>query len=452
MKAEELDAIISFLFSIQNVNLQSDLINMIINLIETSLLKHDFNEQYYFIFYEQNMCEHFYAYLIQPSIEDSIKEKIFRLIKILLFKMKKISDRYKQRLRLVDMTSSGSINGLLSKMLSNTAFFQTQAVTNKLISESFIFNLLEIFLDLSLDSSLSFPKSPELAKKVLTNQIYNYDSLWTIMSLLTPSVLCLNNYWQNRIDEVEQIRLKLCKFLLLYVNEVNVLSVQYLVKSYSWQDILCQYLCYSHKPIENISHKIVIVETQRDESQLIKDDLLTSTPTNQQTQQISNREKQSLRDLKKFSMFSTSINYSMDDKMKSFNENDELNDNTDDLSKAVNGADENVELSKSNNNQNNNKSIEQHFDFNEINNDKNKEIDNETTCKDNSLENDGIKNSLCDTIVNLLFKLSWHGFSGSNETIWKVKSRLKLVRIENHWLLLFFFYRNDVKYFQVYIA
>jgi hypothetical protein len=60
---------------------------MIINLLETTLLQFDFNEQYYLIFYEQNMFEHFYACLIQPTIDDLIKDEI-RYLKLKKFHQK----------------------------------------------------------------------------------------------------------------------------------------------------------------------------------------------------------------------------------------------------------------------------------------------------------------------------------------------------------------------------
>ena len=375
---------------------------MIINLIETSLLKPDFNEQYYFIFYEQNMCEHFYAYLIQPSIDDTIKDKIFRLIKILLFKMKKISDKYKQRLRLID---GGSINGLLSKMLSNTAFFQTQSITNKLISENFIFNLVEIFLDLSLDSAIeksaitnNYSDNSSSKKVSSLNQITNFDSLWTIMSLLTPSVLCLNNYLRHKIDVVLQIRLKLCKLLVFYIDINGASVLQSLVKSFGWQDILCQYLCYSHKNSEKIEAKSLL-------KQVSKQNLMTSTPQHG----IDNREKRNLRDIKKFSMYSA--NYSIDDRLQSFDEHDELSYNQEDEEVSIK-YDKTEEISKKEKKRelysiNDSNSIEQDIDLNGSN-------------SINNHDSDVISKDLCDTIVNLLFKLAWYGLNGTSETLWKV--------------------------------
>jgi hypothetical protein len=279
-------------------------------------------------------------------------------------------------------------------MLSNTAFFQTQSITNKIISESFIFNLVEIFLDLSIDSAEKSSLNPDnnnLSKKSSINQITNFDSLWTIMSLLTPSVLCLNNYLQYKIDTVLQIRLKVCKLLVLYI-DINGSSVlQSLVKSFGWQDILCQYLCYSHINSQKQN------EPKNLAKQVIKQNLITSTPQHG----IDNREKRSLREIKKFSMYSA--NYSIDDRLQSFDEHDELSYNQEDEEVSIKD-----EMSK--------KQKRELYSINDSNS-----IEQDISLNGSNYENDAINKNLCDTIVNLLFKLAWYGLNGTNEIVWKVR-------------------------------
>jgi hypothetical protein len=363
------------------------------------------------------MFEHFYAYLIQPTIDDLIKDKIFRLIKILLFKIKKIPSKNKLRLRLLE--TNGGINGLLSKMLSNTAFFQTQSTTNKLISETFLLNLIEIFLDFSLDgpsnTSKSAPSSPTFA-----SQIINFDSLWTIFSLLTPSVLCLNNYWQHKIVVVLSIRLKLCKLLIKYIN-LNVNSVQFLVKSYGWQDILCQYLCYSHKPIHE-TQKIASVPTVETKKQQPKPEVITSTPT----VRSNTMRKIFKNDFRKYSSYSTSSTTSVqDDRLESFDENDEIMFNNEaaeyenretvvKVSKGYRNTIENdVDISASKEKIKEIEQVDNGSNYNTMN-------DSTTDTDSNSREVDAIKMKLCDKVVNLLFKFAWNGLSGSSELSWKV--------------------------------
>ena len=422
---------------------------MIINLLETTSLVQDFNEYYYFVFYEQNMCEHFYAYLIQPLIDDSFKEKIFRFIKILLFKIKKVPDKYKHRLRLADV-NSGGINGLLSKMLSNTSVFQTNSINSKLIDENFVLNLIEIFLDNHNDSAFinsispapSSPKTPESTKKA-QNQFTNFDSLWTILSLMMPSVTCFNNYWQHRIDDVLRIRLKLCKFLFSFI-ESNLSSVQYLVKSHGWQDILCQYLCYSQKTLNNSEHVDLSESQILQQSQIKKTNIVTSTPTIKTTT-ISYREKHSLREFKKFSSLS------VDDKLQSFDEKDELAINNDGEPNLFEYPNKQIATLTTNNRRQkffsmNQSSIEQDIDIKEINLSHDSNTDTEA-----AHDIDVVKNSLCNKVVNLLFKLAWNGLSGSNEGIWKVGLVLKM-NFSIKLIEFFFIFRNVVKYFLVYIV
>lgn len=416
---------------------------MITNLIETTIVQVQFNEQYYLIFYEPNMCESFYAYLIQPNIDDIIKEKIFRLIKILLYKIKKVSDKYKSRLRI---DAYGGINGLISKMLSNTAYFQTYLSTNKLISEKFLFNLIDICLDLcntnheqtnplhlkvqsvknkspnvpivSSQRTTSLSSPPKTASTTNENntpvaQITNFDGLWTILSLLTPSTLCLNNYWHDKIDALIELRLKVCNLLIKYIT-LNSNSLQFLVKSNGWQDILCQFLCYKHKISENNELKqpkqeeekqsfdqpqqLEVVQNDKQEANN-KSIQLTSTPT---VNKLNSMRKIFSNEFKKYSSTSSTTS--------SLPSNDDsINVNSNNLNK-IKSFDENDELTNNNNNNKNSSLIIAVHDNNNTKDDRNG--------ANNEIEMSKIR--LCDKIVHLIFKLTFYGITGSSESAWKV--------------------------------
>ena len=184
-------------------------------------------------------------------------------------------------------------------MLSNCAY----VTTNKLINEQFILNLIEIFFltdlpnanvtanatVLTSSSTLNTSSASSTSNSLpLTSTITNFDGLWTIISLLTPSNTLLVNC-QTEIDQLIKLRLKVCSLIIKYVH-TNLNSLQYFVKSNGWQDILCQLLCYTPKTeptaqqqLETSSSGSALTNNQNKKviSRLptVDSSLYTSTPT-----------------------------------------------------------------------------------------------------------------------------------------------------------------------------
>lgn len=318
---------------------------MLINLLDSPTISEMISPH----FFEVNMAEMFYVLLIQFHFTENTKEKLFKILK-LLSRSKKLTDKLKGRIFKLD--NIGGYNGLLSKMISSQNFFTTKVYT-QVINEKFINNLIDLYF---LNHSTQ-PTTNQSPSQITTN----YDALWTILSLLTPSN-SINN--EADLELLIKLRLKLCNMLVKHVN-ANPNIVPLLVKPFGWQDILCQLLCFTYKSNTNI-HK--------GNSKLT---LITSTPE------------------RKRHLFS------------------ECKDSTDSQDKFK-SIDSDISMNKTNltsPNMNCTKDEESLLQLNDKAQSENEES--------NNIEENKVK--LCEKVIYLMFKLSWDGIAGSNETTWKVK-------------------------------
>lgn len=327
---------------------------MLINLLESPTISETISP----LFFEANMAEMFYVLLIQFHFSETSKEKLFKILK-LLSRSKKLTDKIKNRV--FKMETFGGYNGLLSKMISSQNFFTTKVFT-QVINEKFINNLIDLYFM----SHATQPTANQSPSQITTN----YDALWTILSLLTPSN-SINN--ETDLEMLIKLRLKLCNMLVKHVT-ANPSIVPLLVKPFGWQDILCQLLCFTYK-----SNTM----TSKANSKL---NLITSTP--ERKRHLFSECKNSTESQEKFKSIESDIS------MNKMNITSPMNATHIQIFKSLDGSKDEESLLQLND-----------------------KTQSESEESNNVEEN---KTKLCEKVIYLMFKLSWDGIAGSNEAAWKV--------------------------------
>jgi hypothetical protein len=226
IKQDELDSIMSFLCTVNNLYLQVDILDLLYALFDSpnepqNLIQLIIDNQY---------IECLFTNLADSNVKLQIKESILKLLKFLLRRASRIkNEKFKNKFKL-DLYDGG-YNGLINKFISNIQYQQATTVTiakdNPIVNEQFLCDLLDTYF---------------LNENILTN----YDGLWTILSMLTPSVSCMHNLSN---DILLNLRIKMLNLVIRFVNNVSSTLLQILVRSHGWQDILCQLLCKNKKSV-----------------------------------------------------------------------------------------------------------------------------------------------------------------------------------------------------------
>ncbi len=415
IKINELNAIILFLSTTRNPLFQNDLLDMLISLLEAP----NANDQLTLLLFEPNLAESFYALITQPDVAYSIQAKLLKLMKILL-KTKKVYDKYKNRLKLDDC---GGYSGLVSKISSEYWFSMNHNKQTIKFNEQLVVDLLNNFLY----DELVFP--------------VNYESVWHIISLLTVSAQPLI----SDINILISIRLNICKIMSDHLIK-NPNSIKLLTKCIAWQDILCQLLCIEKKHHKAISTTNEFVSTpkysEHDEFETTNEDYIEDTSDwenlefkedDTKLERIgllaSGEKKTILSKTKSIDPKSLITSTPSPEKPKNnlqrqwTDSSDDQNDFNKKLStKTQSDAKITSTLLKkaiknSVNEVNSIRKILVYIKDEELSdiqvNNKNEEINKDY------LETEETK-MLCESMLDLIFKLLWEGVPGSNEDAWKV--------------------------------
>ena len=209
---DELNAIISFLATTRNSLFQSDLLDVLISLLESTSTQ----DQLFLRLFEPNLADGFYAMIAQADLSESIQSKLLKIIRILI-KTKKVYEKNKSRMRLEEC---GSYAGFVTKFMAEYSASKLNSSNLKAFNEHLVIDLLENFL---------------LDEATLTC----YDNLWHILNLLTLTSI-------SDTANLIKVRVRVCELLLGYI-QVNSNAARLMVKFSSWQDILCQFLCIEKK-------------------------------------------------------------------------------------------------------------------------------------------------------------------------------------------------------------
>jgi len=223
IRIDELNAIVSFLATTRNTLFQSDLLDVLISLLESSSTQ----DQLFLRLFEPNLADGFYAMIAQADLSEAIQTKLLKIIRILL-KTKKVYEKSKTRMRLEEC---GSYAGFVTKFMSEYSASKLNSSNSKAFNEHLVIDLLENFL---------------LDEATLTS----YDNLWHILSLLTLTSI-------SDTASLIKVRVKVCELLIGYL-QVNSNAAKLMVKFAAWQDILCQFFCVEKKRnFETDQNKIV---------------------------------------------------------------------------------------------------------------------------------------------------------------------------------------------------
>lgn len=207
---------ISFLSTTRNSSFQNDLLDVLISLLESP----GGNDQLFLLLFEPNIADGLYSLIVQTDYSEIIQKKVLKIIRHLL-KTKKVYDKNKARIRLDEC---GTYAGLISKLTSEYSHY---FAVNCAFNDNLPIELLENFL-----------------QDETTTQ--NYENLWHILSMLTLSPVTLI----TDPDQMVRIRVKSIELVFKFVFS-NPNNIRQLTKSPSWQDIICQFLCYKKKEVLN---------------------------------------------------------------------------------------------------------------------------------------------------------------------------------------------------------